>query len=231
MRILSRLGLIILLALGGVLATASVAAAGGPTSLLISNPQNQRTAAAYVGDARYERLGRLVGMNTAAGINQSVPGESPPVGLESDFGAETRLTWLIHDMAVWRVDRIYLTGNAVWINTMTTTDWGSGELGDGLWHRAADPKQVRAALTETGVLKPAAAERPDSDQPGSVAEPEPSASEPVGTAAAASTGGPPLAGLIGFGSGLLGLAAGIAGTLLTLRGRSRSRPDRVVLTG
>ncbi len=235
MRNLSRLGLIILLALGAMLASASIAAAGGPTSLLITSPQNQRTSSAYVGDARYQRLAGYVGLNTAAGVNQSTSGESPPAGIDSNFGAETRLTWLIHDMSVWRVDRLYFTGDVVWINTTTMTDWGSDDAGEGVWHRTAEPAKLRAAVAETGVLRkptsaPPESESPPSDPP-AVPDPTPSASEPADAAATATTGGPPAGGLIGLGSGLLGLAAGIGATLLVLRLRTRQQPDRIVLTG
>lgn len=226
MRNLFRLGLILLLAVLGGAATASTAAAGGPTSLLITSPQNQRTSSAYTGDARYERLAGYVGINTGAGVEQPTAGEPPPAGIDSDFGSEVRLTWLIHDMSVWRVDRIYLVADAVWINTVQDYDDTDA---DGVWHRAAAPEKLRAALSETGVLrKPAAGS--------ATAPPAPAPSEPIPATepaeqAAVTAGGPPSTGLIGAGFGVLGLVLGIGATLLTLRLRRGARPDRVVLTG
>ena len=213
---LIRVGLILMGVLAAGLLAASPAAAGGPTSLLIVNPANARTSSAYTGDARYERLAGLVGIDTGAGVEQPAAGESPPGGLETGFGNEIRLTWLIHDMSVWRVDRIYLTEDAAWINT--SQGW-EGEPKREAWHRAAEPEKLRAALAETGVLRPASP-RPT---------PEESTSPPAAGAVAASTGGPP-APLTGALFGLLGLGIGVAGTLL-LRQFRRPRPERIVLNG
>lgn len=213
---LIRIAAILVGVLAAALLAASPAAAGGPTSLLIVNPANARTSSAYTGDARYERLAGYVGIDTGAGVEQPPGGESPPGGLENSFGHEIRLTWLIHDMAVWRVDRIYLTEDAVWINT--SQGW-EGEPKRESWHRAAQPDQLRTALAETGVLRPA------SPRP-TPAEPEPSA--PVGAAAA--TPGSPPGPVTGALFGLLGLGAGVAGTLLFLQAR-RPRPERIVLRG
>jgi hypothetical protein len=230
MRNLFRLGLIMLLAVIGGVASASIASAGGPTSLLITSPQNQRTSSAYIGDARYERLAEYVGMTTAAGVNQSTTGGSPPAGIDTQTGSEIRLTWLIHDMMVWRVDRIHLAGDVIWIQTMQDWDREGGEIGDGIWHRATEPEKLRAALSETGVLrKPAAGSADDPTAPAPSSEPTPS-TDPAEQAAVAA-GGPPPSGLIGAGFSVLGLAVGIGATLLTLRVRHAERRDRVVLTG
>lgn len=228
MRNLFRLGLILLLAVIGGAATASTATAGGPTSLLITSPQNQRTSSAYTGDVRYERLAGHVGINTGAGVEQPTAGDSPPAGIDSGFGSEVRLTWLIHDMSVWRVDRVYFVGDAVWINTVQNY-FDTDAADDGVWHRAAAPERLRAALSETGVLrKPAAGS--------TTAPPEPVPADPIPATepaeqAVVTAGGPPPTGLIGAGFGVLGLVLGIGATLLALRLRRGTRPDRVVLTG
>ena len=208
MRNLFRLGLIMLLAVVGGAATASTAAAGGPTSLLITSPSNQRTSSAYTGDARYERLAAAVGVNTGAGVEQPTSGESPPAGIDSGFGSEIRLTWLIHDMSVWRVDRVYFVGDGVWINT-TQDYFDTDEPDDGIWHRAAEPAPPSEPAQS--------AERTSSTAPAEQA--------------AVTAGGPPPTGLIGAGFGVLGLGLGIGATLLALRLRRGARPDRVVLTG
>jgi hypothetical protein len=217
MRNLLRLGLIILLAAIGGAAAAPVALAGGPTSVLIASPANQRTSSAYTGDARYQRLATAVGIDTGAGIEQPTSGESPPVGIDQS-GAAVRLTWLIHDMAVWRVDRIHLSDDTIWIHTTQHGDQESGDEDAGVWHRAADPAALRAAITETGVLRrPAASADPSS-------EPTPSTA-PATTSAEQSAvpGGAPPAGLIGAAGAALGIVLGVAATLLTQR--VRRHPD------
>ncbi|MFC7624800.1 hypothetical protein [Microlunatus sp. GCM10028923] len=218
MSALIRVGMIILGVLAAGLLAATPAAAGGPTSVLIVNPAHERTSSAYTGDARYERLAGYVGIDTGAGVEQPSGGESPPDGIENDFGSEIRLTWLIHDMSVWRVDQIYLGPEEVWIHTTQTWDDSPNA---GVWHRATQPNKLQAALAETGVLLPAS--------PGPTYS-EPDAAPPPATAAAAATaGGPPLP-LTGTLFGLLGVAVGIAGTLVFRQAR-RPRPERIVLKG
>ncbi|WP_179750540.1 hypothetical protein [Microlunatus parietis] len=197
---------------------ASPAVAGGPTSLLIVNPANERTSSAYTGDARYERLARYVGIHTGAGVEQPTGGESPPGGIDNGFGSEIRLTWLIHDMSVWRVDRIHLGKEEVWIHTTQTWD---DTPNAGVWHRAAEPNKLHAALAETGVLRPASPVPADT-------EPEATPAPPTDAAAATASGPPtPLTGAL---FGVLGLAIGVGGTLLFRQAR-RPNPERIVLKG
>lgn len=222
MRNLLRLGLIMLLATLGGATFAPVALAGGPTSVLITSPANQRTSSAYTGDARYQRLASAVGIDTGAGIEQPTSGESPPGEIDSNMGADVRLTWLIHDMAVWRVDRIHLSDDVIWIHTAQPLGDQTGEPGPGIWHRATDPAALRAALAETGVLrKPATADPPSESAP---------ATTPADQAAVPGGAEPPV-GLIGLACAALGLALGVAATLLTLRLRRHpTHPDRILLT-
>lgn len=221
-----RVGSILMGVVVAGLLAASQAAAGGPTSLLIVNPASERTSSAHAGDARYERLARHVGIDTGAGVEQPTGGGTPPGGIDQGFGSELRLTWLVHDMSVWRVDRIHLGKDEVWINT--TRAWGDDPHQE-FWHRAAEPEKLRAALDETGVLRPA------SPRP-TIAEPTPadSASGPVAGSVIVGTG--PAAPLTGLGLGLLGLACGIGGTLLVRQVRQvrpvrRPRSERIVLKG
>ena len=51
-----------------------------------------------------------------------------------------RLTWLIHDMQIWRIDRIHLTSaDGMWIETVVDRA-GEGRMLErpAHWHRAAD---------------------------------------------------------------------------------------------
>lgn len=222
MRHLLRLGVIALLAVLVGAGAAMPAAAGGPTSVFVAYPRTERTASAYHSDELYERLAAAVGINTSAGIDQQVPAERGPG--HDGFGSEVRVTWLIHDMRVWRVDRIFFAGDDVWIQTRETM---TGDDEAAVWHKAKDPAKVRAVLADTGVLR----DNPRAN--GSQARPsEQPASKPAEQAAASSgVGGPPAAGLIGLGSAVLGIGLGIGGTLLVLRTRGRQNPERIVLTG
>ena len=77
-------------------------------------------------------------------------------GQESGSGHESgpgiTVTWLIHDVEPWRVDRIYLGGNdGPWISTQVS-DF-SGSLWDSpvLWHRPADGARLNALLDGLGL--------------------------------------------------------------------------------
>lgn len=224
MRHLRRLGVIMVLALFAAAGTSLPAAAGGPTSVFVAYPKTERTASAYHSDELYQRLADALGIDTSTGIDQQTPSEPDP-GLDGYFGSEVRVTWLIHDMSVWRVDRIFLTGDAVWIETRETMN--ADDDGEPRWRQPADPTKVREVLTETGVL------RDDPKPTGAASQaPAPETSEPARqTAAAIGAGGPPAAGIIGVGSGVLGLTLGIAGTMYLRHRRTRSNPDRIILTG
>ncbi|MGW2122458.1 hypothetical protein [Streptomyces sp. SM1] len=121
---------------------ASPAAAGGPTSVLVVSPESQETASLYYSDADYTRLRRSLGP-VGAGTR-----ERPP---EAD-SASARLinvTWMVHDVTPWRVDRIFL-GDAdedVWIHTASQLHTSS----NGVWHRAEDPMGLHKLLYGLGV--------------------------------------------------------------------------------
>jgi hypothetical protein len=97
------LPLLVALLLGAIgWAVASPAAyAGGPTSVLMTNPGLGRATALYVENAGYSRL--------EAAVGEEPTGEArPPSGMGSG-DEEVRLTWLIHDMQIWKVNRVHLT--------------------------------------------------------------------------------------------------------------------------
>lgn len=143
MRLLRRLAaLVALLAL--TWAFAPGAAAGGPTSVLLSSPGSGEITALYYTDAEYEKLMALLG---PAGTDGHT--ERPP---SLDMAAGTRLinvTWMIHDVQPWRVDRVYPAerADAVWINTSTET----GAKQD-TWYRAGNPEELTGLLTKLGLM-------------------------------------------------------------------------------
>ena len=107
---------------------AGPAAAGGPTSVLLSVPGEGRVAALYYTDPAYGTLSDLVGVTD--------PGATPRSG-PHETGDVVTLTWLIHDVQVWRVDRVNLDGqDAAWVETRQVLDEGSVWEAPASWHRA-----------------------------------------------------------------------------------------------
>ncbi len=131
-----------------------------------------------------------------------------------------RLTWLIHDMQIWRIDRIHLTSaNGVWIETVVDQT-GAGRMLErpAHWHRAADEAALTAALSAAGLLGDSGTEPTGSSATGAEATVPTSPSSVPELAAAA----------------LVGLVLGAAGALAAVRARTRTpidRPDRVTLSG
>ena len=92
--------------------TAAPAAAGGPTSALLSIPGAGSTASLYYTDPEYDELANLVGVSEPSGTFET----ELSGGHES--GPGITITWLIHDVQPWRVDRVYLGGkDGPWIST------------------------------------------------------------------------------------------------------------------
>jgi hypothetical protein len=193
----------------GVLAIPGSAAAGGPTSVLLACPQHDRAAALYTGDPGYLRLLDLLG-------EQPVADPGPP---PADSGTTyVTLTWLVHDVSIWRVDRAFLdTSGGTWLVTETATDagpppgtdlWPGQRGGQGaVWHRPADPAALLALFVDLGLLRTPAG---PSVVP-TVREPVPPAALPV----------PPGDGPWWWAGA--GAVLGVAGAVLALRGSAGLR--------
>jgi hypothetical protein len=198
-----------------VFLSAGPAAAGGPTSVLLVSPGDGRTASLYHSDPAYDQLAAALGESPVA-----EPGGPP---WTSDPGtSQINVTWLIHDVSVWRVDRIVLDyKGATWIETNgslpETFDWNN----PGIWHKAKDPAVVRALVTELGLVgKTAAKPRP-------AVSVEPSAA-PV---AAAQTPEPSSGGLSSWWllpAVIIGLALGLAARPALLRLRTREPRQQLI---
>jgi hypothetical protein len=123
--------------------SATPAAAGGPTSAFLSIPGAGSTASLYYTDPEYGELSDLVGITGPA------PSEQGSGGHEA--GPGVTVTWLIHDVQVWRVDRIYLDAEGgPWIATQTSMDepiWESPVI----WHRPTDGKRLADLLDGLGL--------------------------------------------------------------------------------
>jgi hypothetical protein len=132
------------------------AGAGGPTSALLSVPGAGSTASLYYTDPEYDELAGLVGVNEPSGTFE---------GTESgghEYGPGVTVTWLVHDVEPWRVDRIYVGGKGgPWISTQVS-DFSGGSIWESpvLWHRPANGARLTALLDDLG-LETAASENAD----------------------------------------------------------------------
>ncbi|MCT9076312.1 hypothetical protein [Streptomyces fulvoviolaceus] len=122
---------------------ASSASAGGPTSVLVVSPQSTETAALYCTDKEYGELERLLG---APGTGTR---DKPP---EANLAAarQINVTWMVHDVSPWRLDRVFPLADAddVWIHTAENVPASV----NGEWHRARNPGQLRALLKDLGLM-------------------------------------------------------------------------------
>ncbi|MEV0217911.1 hypothetical protein [Streptomyces sp. NPDC050704] len=209
-------------ALGLVLLSAPTATAGGPTSVLVVSPESAQGAALYYSEKEYEELERLLG-KPGSGLRE----ES---GLTEGSGRQINVTWMLHDVSPWRVDRVYLDsprGDDVWIHTATQVP----ESMNGYWHKAGQPAEIRALFKKLGVLGEASgngagaiypAPWQTGDASAAPTAPE-SAERPRTTAAAATDDG------TDWWWAIPGLAAGLAvgsgGTLLVRRTAARREPE------
>jgi hypothetical protein len=196
--------------------TAGLAYAGGPTSVLIASPTAQRAAGLYYTESRYEELAQAIG----GGGDQPAGSLSQPASVDLDNETVVRLTWMVHDVSVWRIDGIYITrSDGIWVNTVT------GNLGDqhGRWHRPSNDAALLAVLKSAGIPPSNAALEGDSSLQASPAA--------ASTAVAASGPNPPQtpARTVAVVAVLAGLVLGAAGLML-LRARHANR-ERFVLRG
>ena len=134
-----------------VLAGAVPAAAGGPTSVLVASPQSHVTASAYTSDTEYATLARAVDESPDAEAGAPDPVIGPG-------GTQINVTWLMHDVWVWRVDRIVLdVEGGPWIYTQVEVDEPIDFDKPGVWHRSPTPEELVALLERWGMTKEAPA--------------------------------------------------------------------------
>lgn len=122
-------------------ALASPARAGGPTSVLLVAPGGGGTASLYYDDPRYDALSRLV-------TSEAGPGAGAFTHETADL---VTVTWLIHDVLVWRVDRVYLgAADGPWVASQESS---GSDIGDApvTWHQPAEPKALLALLRDLGL--------------------------------------------------------------------------------
>jgi hypothetical protein len=128
---------------------AGPAAAGGPTSVLLVRADTEKAASLYYTDADYALLSELVGANSPRGLS----GRLDSSGAGHELGSGVTLTWLVHDAAVWRVDRVYLDAESgPWVATQLVGD-GAGSVYDSptVWHTVTDGGALRGLFERVGL--------------------------------------------------------------------------------
>ena len=103
-----------------------------------------------------------------------------------------RLTWLIHDMQIWRIDTVHLTGqDGIWVETVVELS-GDGDVFDqpARWHRPQDEQGPDDSCSpDSDWSAPTPSRRPP-HRPPSAVESRPSESATAGSAASSAPGQP-----------------------------------------
>lgn len=227
MRSLLRNLLVAIGVLALTLAAAPIARAGGPTSVIVVWPAENTAAAFYYSDPEYQQL-----QDTIGDLTGGKPDDLAQVPAGSGY---VNVTWLIHDVVIWRTDRISLGDDRV--SNVHTVEFSlsSQTKAVGADHPAARPVELNTLLdrilTERRAQKAATAtttwaptSAPASTAPatagGSATAP---AAAPTTAGSAAAAAPPPTGGGGGDGGwwwALAGLILGAGGTALLWRGRS-----------
>ena len=161
-----------------LLAPPGPASAGGPTSALLSVPGEGRTASLYFTDSEYEQLAGLVDVGASSTVDES--------GADHVAWPSVTVTWLVHDVEPWRVDRIYLGGeHGPWIATQevlgdSTPIWDSPVT----WHQPTGGKELTQLLNSLGVGQIGQAAQPATQVESGAPAPEsvePAAAAPTAT--------------------------------------------------
>lgn len=209
-------------ATASLMAAAPVAWAGGPTSVLLVAPAEGRAAALYTTDQDYGRLLRALG-------EQPVADPKAPDLHGGPGTAAINVTWLVHDVSVWRVDRVFVdVAGGPWVLTSLSFD-GPQVDAPGTVHRAGQPEVLLSLLGSLGLTDGAKAVRQPAGAQAAQAAP---VAQPA-SAAQAQVVQPARQPVALWLTG--GLAGGVLlGWLAGRRGRGRGRPnagaDAVVLT-
>ncbi|HSV40218.1 MAG TPA: hypothetical protein VLI04_15770 [Nocardioidaceae bacterium] len=124
-----------LLAAAALLVVAVPAQAGGPTSVLITDPTTGAATALYYTDSRYAELDRLLQAGEPA---------TDPAG---QLGARHyTVSWLVHDIQVWRTHSVYLDARGGPLIATSVEDFETGVAGSPTWIRATEAKAIEALV-------------------------------------------------------------------------------------
>jgi hypothetical protein len=140
---------VVVVALWALIGLSGTVHAGGPTSVLITQPATGEATALYYSSGAYADLERLL-----AGSAAKDPTSEPPDG---SGGASYNLTWMIHDVQPWRTDTVQITGDgAAYVTTTFVSESALGE--EASWREVARPRELAAILDQvfSGVATKAA---------------------------------------------------------------------------
>ena len=210
--------IMLLLGMASLLSTGT-ANAGGPTSVLLVSPGEQYATALYYSDPEYGQLQELLGEVPAA--------EASSATQPSEAGLNyVTITWLIHDVSIWRIDRVFLPANGEPL-IATQEMWDSNGNATGMFpgqdanetavHRSADPTALVSLLTKLGLVDSGTSASADSAVvPAAASDLVAADTVPVAAASASESTGDNPAGAPGWWV-LAGLVVGITGCALTIR--------------
>jgi hypothetical protein len=161
---------VVVIALWAVVGLPGTAHAGGPTSVLITQPATGEATALYNSAGAYADLERLL-----AGGGAKVPTSEASV---ASGGTLYNLTWMIHDVHPWRTDTVQITRDgAAYVTTTLESESGLG--GEASWREVAQPRALAALLDQvfSGVAAksaplPAMAEEPLTEPAAAAAAPD-----------------------------------------------------------
>ena len=213
-----RASLIVALLVAASLMLSGPAGAGGPTSALLSVPGEGTTASLYYTDPEYDALANLVGIGTSTGTET---GNVDKSGVGHETGPGVTVTWLIHDVTPWRVDRIYLEGKgAPWIATQISMEAGRSGRARSCGTSPRRRPSSRRCSTSSASVRPPARRATSTAWRAPRYRPRPSPLPRAPTSRRRQSASP----FAGIWWGLGGLAAGVLLTVLWMR-RSRADAD------
>lgn len=140
---------VVVVALWALIGLPGTVHAGGPTSVLITQPATGEATALYYSSGAYADLERVLDWSDVED-----PTSEPSVGSD---GASYNLTWMIHDVQPWRLDTVQITGDGA--AYVTTTFVSEADLGqEASWREVARPRELAAILEQvfSGVATKAA---------------------------------------------------------------------------
>jgi len=140
---------VVVVALWALIGLHGTVHAGGPTSVLITQPATGEAAALYYSSGAYADLERLLAESAGKDVS------SEP--LAGAGGTTYTLTWMIHDVQPWRTDTVQITGDGS--AYVATTSVSEGDLRqEQTLREVARPRELVAILDQvfSGVAAKAA---------------------------------------------------------------------------
>jgi hypothetical protein len=211
-RVLTIVVLALTAGLAGLTGLPGTSYAGGPTSVLVTQP-GADAAALYYDDAAYDAL--LDVLPAGGTIGKPLP----PGGGGTDY----HLTWLIHDVTPWRFDRVRVhRDGTAWVST--TFEAGGVEA----WEPVQDGEDLAGLLA--GVLAGSAAPEVVSVTPDAAPDPAPEVAPPGATPTSPEQTGSSWISLTGWRWLVPGAVLGLLVGIVAGRRRVEHEPRQVLLT-